>query len=78
MLKRTLIYNVTMVNEGRRFKGGLLIEDDRIERIFDDESLFSSMPAGTGINAEGCYLLPGVIDDHVHFREPGLTAKADI
>lgn len=67
-----------MVNEGRRFKGGLLIEDDRIERIFDDESLFSSMPAGTGINAEGCYLLPGVIDDHVHFREPGLTAKADI
>lgn len=78
MLKRTLIYNVTMVNEGRRFKGGLLIEDDRIERIFDDESLFSSMPAGTGINAEGCFLLPGVIDDHVHFREPGLTAKADI
>ena len=78
MLKRTLIYNVTMVNAGRRFKGGLLIEDDRIERIFDDESLFSSMPAGTGINAEGCYLLPGVIDDHVHFREPGLTAKADI
>ena len=78
MLKRTLIYNVTMVNEGRRFKGGLLIEDDRIERIFDDESLFSSMPDGTGINAEGCYLLPGVIDDHVHFREPGLTAKADI
>ena len=78
MLKRTLIYNVTMVNEGRRFKGGLLIEDDRIERIFDDESLFSSMPAGTGINAEGCYLLPGVIDDHVHFRDPGLTAKADI
>ena len=78
MLKRTLIYNVTMVNEGRRFKGGLLIEDDRIERIFDDESLFSSVPAGTGINAEGCYLLPGVIDDHVHFREPGLTAKANI
>lgn len=77
MLKRTLIYNVTMVNEGRRFKGGLLIEDDRIERIFEDESLFSSLPAGTGINAEGCYLLPGVIDDHVHFREPGLTAKAD-
>ena len=73
----TLIQGGTLVNEGRTFNGSLVIEDERITQIIEGnhtpEALFDEV-----IDASGCFVLPGVIDDHVHFREPGLTEKADI
>lgn len=69
-----LIKSATIVNENRQFVGDLLINNGVIERI--DSQI--DLAADTEINAEGLYLLPGCIDDQVHFREPGLTAKADI
>lgn len=77
---KTLIHNAEIVNEGRRFHGGLLIEDDRIAEVFEGETPTSyvELCALNCIDAEGAVLLPGIIDTHVHFREPGLTHKADI
>lgn len=74
-MKRTLILNANIVNEGRIVEGDLLIAGDRIEKISGD---VSSVPADETVDANGRYLLPGLIDDQVHFREPGLTHKADI
>ena len=79
---RTLIHNAVIVNEGHRFRGGVLIEDDRISEVFEGEAkqTLSSVDynLSTIINAQGALLLPGIIDTHVHFREPGMTHKADI
>ena len=72
---RILIKNARIVNENQILESDLLIEDDVIHKIEKD------IDAGTAdrvIDAEGKYLLPGVIDDQVHFREPGLTHKGDI
>lgn len=69
-----LIKSATIVNEGRQFVADVFIKDGFIQRI--DHSI--SQQADQEINAEGLYLLPGCIDDQVHFREPGLTHKADI
>lgn len=77
MHKRTLIHRATLVNEGRSFKGSVLIEDDHIEEIMEGEEVYPGLPSDTIVEAAGCYLLPGVIDEHVHFREPGFTHKAD-
>ena len=74
---RINIKNVTMVNEGRRIKGCLLIDDDRIDQIIEGDAGPDMIPVDETIDGTGCYLLPGVIDDHVHFRDPGLTAKGD-
>lgn len=74
---RIQIKNVTMVNEGRRFLGTLVIDDNRIEEIIDGVDKNSTIPLDRTIDGSGCFLLPGVIDDHVHFRDPGLTAKGD-
>ena len=73
-MNRLLIKNGTIVNEGKQFKSDLLIENERIVQIAED------IKAGDArvINAEGCLVLPGVIDDQVHFREPGLTHKGTI
>jgi len=75
-MSRTLIVNARLVNEGREFESDLLIgQDGRIARIAPQIS------AGEGdqvIDAAGRWLLPGMIDDQVHFREPGLTHKGDI
>ena len=68
-----LIKKATVINEGTKKVQDLLIKDGRIEKIAD-----SIDSGGQEINAEGLYLLPGVIDDQVHFREPGLTHKATI
>jgi len=71
------IKNATIVNEGQTFKGDLLIKDEFISAIgsIDRESI----PAGARIiEASGLLLLPGIIDDQVHFREPGLIHKGDI
>lgn len=76
---KTLIKDATIVNDGIKFKGSVLIQDDKIKKIyphvlptdydFDDIEI---------INAENLLLLPGIIDDQVHFREPGLTHKGEI
>lgn len=75
-MMRTLIKNGTIVNEGRSFLGDLVVNGEQIEEIYEGKA-----PRGIYdqvIDASGCFVLPGVIDDHVHFREPGLTCKADI
>lgn len=75
-MMRTLIKNGTIVNEGRSFLGDLVANGEQIEEIYEGKA-----PRGIYdqvIDASGCFVLPGVIDDHVHFREPGLTRKADI
>ena len=75
-MMRTLIKNGTIVNEGRSFLGDLVVNGEQIEEIYEGMA-----PRGIYdqvIDASGCFVLPGVIDDHVHFREPGLTRKADI
>ena len=74
-----LIQNATIVNEGQSYKGSVLIENDKIKKIFKEnvrESVINQ--AKTIIDATGMWLIPGVIDDQVHFREPGLTHKGDI
>ncbi|OCX53707.1 dihydroorotase [Mucilaginibacter sp. PPCGB 2223] len=69
-----LIKQATIVNEGRQFIADVLIKNGIIERIDSHIDQYIDQT----INAEGLYLLPGMIDDQVHFREPGLTYKADI
>lgn len=69
-----LIKSATIVNEGRTFVGDLFIKNGIIEQI----GTGLDMAADKEINAEGLHLFPGCIDDQVHFREPGLTHKADI
>lgn len=71
----TLILNAKIVNEGKVLEGDLLIKGQRIEKIGQD---LQSQSAGQIIDANGKYLLPGAIDDQVHFREPGLTHKGNI
>lgn len=75
-MKSVLIKNANIVNEGQIIKGDVLIEGDRIVEISDSISMKSS--STKIIDADGRYLLPGMIDDQVHFREPGLTHKATI
>src|SRR5246127_826802 len=69
-----LIKSATIVNENKQYVADLLVKDGFIERI--DGAIDTK--ADKEINAEGLHLLPGCIDDQVHFREPGLTHKADI
>lgn len=73
-MKKILIKNATIINEDRQFISDLLIENDRISRIDNNISTKSFRT----IDAEGLYLIPGLIDDQVHFRQPGLEYKADI
>ena len=71
-----LIEHGCLVNEGRVFEGSIVVTDDRIAEIFEGDA-----PEGCyeqRVDASGCYVLPGIIDSHVHFREPGLTQKADM
>ena len=71
---KTLIKNAQVVNEGRIFTSDVLIEKDLISKIAPE----ITDSADRTIDAAGSFLIPGVIDDQVHFREPGLTHKADI
>lgn len=73
---KTIIRNATIVNEGKKFVGSVVIEDEMIQSVIEGDD--SSQSYDTEIDASGLYLFPGVIDDHVHFREPGMTYKADI
>ncbi|OBQ57289.1 dihydroorotase [Tamlana sp. s12] len=74
--KTTLIKNAKIVNEGKVFSGDILIEGEIIKQI--DESISAKSADVNIVDAEGKYILPGIIDDQVHFREPGLTEKATI
>ena len=74
---KTLIYGGIIVNEDRSRYGSLVMENDVIAEVIEGKEI----PCGNydrKIDATGLFVLPGVIDSHVHFREPGLTAKADI
>ncbi len=73
----TLINNATIVNEGRQFVGAVVIDGEYIIDVLQ-QPLADTEHFDNVVDATGLYLLPGVIDDHVHFREPGLTHKADI
>lgn len=76
---RIAIINALIINEGKRIKGNLTINNGIIEHIIaGDSSIINSYNPDRIINAEGLMLFPGVIDDQVHFREPGLTHKGDI
>jgi len=73
-----LITNAIIVNEGRQQKGNVLICDGRIAGIYTGEAPPKATAGSELIDAGGKYLLPGIIDDQVHFRDPGLTHKGDI
>ncbi len=74
---RTIIGGGRLVNEGREFDGSLVIDNERIVDIIEGKTL-PYVAADCFVDATGCFVLPGIIDDHVHFREPGMTEKADI
>ena len=74
-MNRLLIRNARLVNEGRIRDADVLVEGERIARI---DSGIAAPPAAEVIDAGGKYLLPGMVDDQVHFREPGLTHKGDL
>ena len=74
---RQLIEGGTIVNEGRTFDGSIVVDGKDIIAITEGRTR-PEVTIDETIDASGCFVLPGIIDDHVHFREPGLTAKADI
>ncbi|MBP1616506.1 MAG: amidohydrolase [Bacteroidetes bacterium] len=73
-----LIHHATIINEGNSFIGSVLVENDKIKSVFKDEVPERIRNQARIIEADGLWLIPGVIDDQVHFREPGLTHKGDI
>ena len=73
-----LIRNATIINEGASYKGSVLIKNERIDNIYTVRVPEEISNRSQIIEANNLYLLPGVIDDQVHFREPGLTHKGDI
>ena len=76
------IKNATLVNEGQTFVASVFVSDGKIAKIVREdqapEPVEGPVSSATVIDARGKYLIPGIIDEHVHFREPGLTHKADI
>lgn len=78
MADQTVIKNATIINEGKQFTGSLLIEKDFIKEIYQGYNTCPSHHHAEVIDAAGQILIPGVIDEHVHFREPGLTRKGSI
>lgn len=73
-----LIRNATIINEGGSYIGSVLIKNDRIEKIYTNQIPEEICNKSQIIEGKDLYLIPGVIDDQVHFREPGLTHKGDI
>lgn len=78
-MSKTLIHNARIVNEGRTFEGSVLIDGSRIAAVCDGQAPQVLLQEATHVvDATGKWLLPGVIDDQVHFRDPGLTHKGDL
>ena len=75
-MKRTIIKNANIINDHKIFESDILIEDSFISKI--SKSISPSFPNTKIIDAEGNFVIPGLIDDQVHFREPGLTHKGNI
>jgi len=75
---KTLIRNATIVNNGRQFIGNIVIKGDKIESVSEKLPIDFEKTTYTIIDATGKIAIPGVIDDQVHFREPGLTHKGDL
>ena len=76
---KTLIKNARIINEGQIFDGAVLIDGEFISRIFTGDQIPPEVASNVAvIDAVGQYLIPGAIDDQVHFREPGLTHKGEI
>ena len=73
---KTLITHATIINEGQRFTGSVLLRDEVIEAVYGADDALPE--ADRVVDATGLWLVPGVIDDQVHFRDPGLTHKGDI
>ena len=73
-----LIRNATIINEGTSVKGSVLVKNDRIDTIYTDLVPEEICNRAEIIEADNLYLIPGVIDDQVHFREPGLSHKGTI
>lgn len=74
-MSATIIHNATIINEGKTFSSDILIKNQRIEKIAQNVSVKYKV---SEVHADGLHLLPGMIDDQVHFREPGLSHKGDI
>ena len=78
-MSKTWIKNALIINEGRKYIGSVLIHQDKIQAVYEGECPQEAEVNGDKvIDATGKWLIPGCIDDQVHFREPGLTHKADI
>ena len=75
---RTLIKGGRIVNEGRSFEGAVIIEDEKIIDVIEGNEIPQDSTFTSVVDAKGCCVLPGIIDTHVHFREPGMIEKADI
>ncbi|WP_165022805.1 dihydroorotase [Dysgonomonas sp. ZJ279] len=74
-----LIHNATIINEGTSFIGSVLIENHFITKVYREKEVPAEiLNHAAKVDAKGLWLIPGVIDDQVHFREPGLTHKGDI
>lgn len=73
-----LIKNATIINENKTFTGSVLVENEYIKAVFEGDESIETEGAFTVVDATGKLLIPGVIDDQVHFREPGLTHKGNI
>ena len=73
-----LIHKATIINEGKTFVGSVAIENETIAEIFVEDVPERILQQAQVVDARGLYLIPGAIDDQVHFREPGLTHKGDI
>ncbi|NDV68370.1 dihydroorotase [Dysgonomonas sp. 25] len=73
-----LIHKATIINEGRSFTGSVLVENDKIKAVYEGQVPEEIINRAEVVDATGLWLLPGVIDDQVHFRDPGLTYKGDI
>ncbi len=77
-MTKTLIHQALIINEGRSFEGSVLLEGACISRIFEGSVPQEVINDSLVLDATGKWLIPGAIDGHVHFREPGLTHKADL
>jgi dihydroorotase len=77
-MAKILVKDGTIINENRIFHGSLLIEGEKISAVYENDIPEGLIESCGIIDAKGLHIFPGIIDTHVHFREPGLTHKADI